>query len=215
MKMCDCNQGRLPCTCKPEPAEQHQGEPVAIIGRDWQLLWFSPVGIETLVACCERTGLKIGDKLYRHPDSGEVERLRERVKELEDDEPEWSAMQQKLGDQNESLRAQLAERDALLREAWSFATHGQNVVGVPSALQARVEAALSASAEPSAAHCQLKVFHLGTNDLEPVERDERAEFDSWFRKEKGLHPETDTTFIDSAFCPYRAWKARAALERKP
>ena len=50
-------------------------EPVAIIGRDWQLLWFSPVGIETLAACCERTGLKIGDRLYRHADPSEVERL--------------------------------------------------------------------------------------------------------------------------------------------
>ncbi|MCZ9636832.1 hypothetical protein [Pseudomonas putida] len=55
----------------------------------------------------------------------------------------------------------------------------------------------------------------GAEPSAPVERDERAAFDLWFRKEKGLHPETDTTFIDSAFMPYRAWQARAALERKP
>lgn len=29
MKMGNCNQGRLPCTCKTQTAEQHQGEPVA------------------------------------------------------------------------------------------------------------------------------------------------------------------------------------------
>lgn len=57
-----------------KPAEQHQGEPVAIIGSDWQLLWFSPMGMETLAACCKRTGLNIGDKLYRNADAGEVER---------------------------------------------------------------------------------------------------------------------------------------------
>lgn len=87
-------------------AEQHQGEPVAIIGRDWQLLWFSPVGIETLAACCERTGLKIGDKLYRNADPGEVERLRDDLDECDGDR--W-----KLRTERDTLRAQLAECEAM------------------------------------------------------------------------------------------------------
>ena len=45
--------------------------------------------------------------------------------------------------------------------------------------------------------------------------DERAAFDEWFKKEQGMHKESETTFIDAAFLPYRAWKARAILSAAP
>lgn len=40
------------------------GDPVAVVGKDWRLLWASQ---DTLTAIVERTGLQVGDKLYRHP----------------------------------------------------------------------------------------------------------------------------------------------------
>jgi hypothetical protein len=40
---------------------------------------------------------------------------------------------------------------------------------------------------------------------------ERAAFDKWFRCEQLIADHIDTTFISSAFLPYRAWQARAAL----
>lgn len=41
-----------------------EGEPVAVIGKDWQLLWASA---EALTAIVERTGIKIGSPLYASP----------------------------------------------------------------------------------------------------------------------------------------------------
>ena len=52
----------LDALSKPEPAAV--GEPVAVIGRDWQLLWASP---DSLKAIVERTGVEIGTKLYASP----------------------------------------------------------------------------------------------------------------------------------------------------
>lgn len=106
---------------------------------------------------------------------------------------------------------QLAERDALLRRARQFTFDLLS----PQRLRDEIEALLiPSSAEPK---CQDGGMcgdssHKCTG-CAPVERDERAGFDEWFRKEKGLHPEADTTHIDAAFIPYRAWMARAALDK--
>lgn len=51
----------------PGQNDPQQNEPVAIIGSGWSLLWYSPAGMETLAAAVDRTGLEIGDKLYRRP----------------------------------------------------------------------------------------------------------------------------------------------------
>jgi hypothetical protein len=40
---------------------------------------------------------------------------------------------------------------------------------------------------------------------------ERVAFDKWFRCEQMIADHIDTTFISSAFLPYRAWQARAQL----
>ena len=130
-----------------KPAEQHQGEPVARV----------EVGADRN-ACVTITdnnwlrGLK--DKtihqvvpLYTHADPGEVERLRYKA-ELYDEV--WG-LATGLGFMNvttaiSTLRAQLAERDALLREVAPAVSTWVN--GKKSELRARIDAVLSASAEP-------------------------------------------------------------------
>lgn len=68
-KMCDCNQGRLPCTCKPP--EQHQVDPVALPARRDE-------STESYTACLQSSGwnacldelAKLGP-LYTRPAQGE------------------------------------------------------------------------------------------------------------------------------------------------
>lgn len=126
-KMCDCNQGRLPCTCKP--AEQHQSEPVAYQARhSASEPWFFT----------DKPGYWEWRPLYTQADP---------------DEAEWSEMQQRLGDQNEALRAQLAEAHALLRQC----CENEEGFSFDHDLLDRIKAALSTSAAPSYAENVLVV----------------------------------------------------------
>jgi hypothetical protein len=116
---------------------------------------------------------------------------------------ETEADRKRLRDNNVELttvagqcRVQLAEAHGLLRVLAEVSAVRALRPGV---IWDRLEKVLSASAEPSA----------------PVEIDERSEFDAWFCVERGLAPDTDTTFINDAYQPWRGWQARAALERKP
>ena len=43
---------------------------------------------------------------------------------------------------------------------------------------------------------------------------EREAFDQWYREKKGLRESTDTTFINDAFFPYKAFQAGAAYQRQ-
>lgn len=52
-------------------------EPVAVIGKDWQLLWASPEPLSKTVA---RTGIKIGSPLYAEPN---IERMRAVLQAIE------------------------------------------------------------------------------------------------------------------------------------
>ncbi|HEX7856258.1 MAG TPA: hypothetical protein VF503_21490 [Sphingobium sp.] len=54
-------------------------EAVAVIGKDWQLLWASTDALSQIV---ERTGIKIGSKLYAHPPATPTPERLERAKEL-------------------------------------------------------------------------------------------------------------------------------------
>lgn len=142
-------------------AEQHQGEPVALPERKQprpQGDWTSPETYRENLgwnACLDEIA-KLG-QLHTHADPGEVER------KLEDQRREFAHAQtvehRKWAELVDGLKAQLAERDALLRDSVKQVRLWQD-----GELLLKIVTLLSASAEPSA----------------PVERDERAEFERWY-----------------------------------
>lgn len=89
--------------CEPcdEPAEQHKGEPVAVLYANGTVLTKADCG-DVFDICC-----KVETPLYTRADPGEVERLRGVVNEWE---TKWQQETAQVG----LLHAQLAERDALL-----------------------------------------------------------------------------------------------------
>ncbi|MEX5343054.1 hypothetical protein [Pseudomonas sp. I2] len=120
-----------------KPAEQHQGEPVA---------WQDPEN-ESRMCTGEHKAYALSKggaaalalatltrPLYTNADPGEVDRLRDALDECDGDR--W-----KLRTERNTLRAQLAELEALLHEVWPYD------LGTP--LKRRIKAALSVSAEPS------------------------------------------------------------------
>lgn len=124
-----------------QPTEQHLGEPVAVVDESDDGLFIDFIYGEN------GNPLKRGDKLYNHPDAGEVERLRYKA-ELYDEVWELATG---LGYMNVTtaigkLSDQLAERSALLRE-WRD-SKGMTLEQSINLIE-RIEAALSASAEPS------------------------------------------------------------------
>lgn len=124
-KMCDCNQGRLPCTCKPL-AKDNSSLVFDCALADFQAkVWEAAADEESRVA-------------YDEAGLSEAKRL--------------IAMYR-------ALRAQLAERNALLRLARQFVVNGVDLgyIQMPDAdtpdpahdLVPMIDAALSASAEPA------------------------------------------------------------------
>lgn len=153
-----------------QPAQHRQGEPVALPERI--SMTKLPTEQSSRYHIGERHGwnacldeiAKLGP-LYTHADPGEVEQgySHEVVQ----------ALQTKL----DTLRAQLAERDALLREWLELHRRQQQ----PVTLHERTEAALSASAEPSAPECkgwtcfhcdehftdaEAAAIHFGTHEIQ-------------------------------------------------
>lgn len=114
-----------------QPAERHQGEPVAVLYANGSVLTKADCG-DVFDICC-----KVETPLYTHADPGEVERLRAEIQSLRKTLPNSTT---ELVD----LRAQLAERDALLRETRKFLDWPRHP------LPEKIDAALSASADPSA-----------------------------------------------------------------
>ncbi|MDV9031321.1 hypothetical protein Q7C30_004270 [Pseudomonas sp. RAC1] len=102
---------------------------------------------------------------------------------------------------NQKLKAELAERDALLRE-WR---HGKNMtLRQCASLNERTDSALRERAEPSA----------------PVEIDERAEFEAHYLvdhvfESADFEMDGDRYVWQATQDRWEAWQARAALERKP
>jgi hypothetical protein len=119
-----------------QPAAQHQGQPVALPDRDVDDIGRFTDGWN---ACLDEIA-KLG-QLFTHADAGKVERLREENKQLREiiEHSDANIGRQSLRIFNQ--RAQLAERDALLREVLegNHLTPGWNQ---------RMKVALSASAEP-------------------------------------------------------------------
>ncbi|MCO7634081.1 hypothetical protein NJF54_19865 [Pseudomonas guariconensis] len=145
-----------------KPAEQPQGEPVA---------WQDPEnGSRMCTAEHKAYALSKGGAaalalatltrpLYPHADPGEVERLRDDLDEC--DGERW-----KLRNERDTLRAQLAERDALLEEAYRDGWNdGQEAIEQRYQTTPRTSTdgwerfkaanALSASAEPTQGGCPM------------------------------------------------------------
>lgn len=144
------------------PAEEHQGEPVALPERkDPTQQWHIVGGVakaEGWNACLDEIA-KLGP-LYLHADPGEVERLRENHRKHA----------ARLIDERGQLRAQLVERDALLESAAEGASILRSLIEnieakgnySPESTASFLQQALhcvspalspSASAEPSAPKC--------------------------------------------------------------
>ncbi len=209
-----------------QPAEQHQGEPVVLPARKHGIhADYSQNPLADGWNACLDEIAKLGP-LYTHADPGEVEQLTAEIAELlaerndlraelEEELGGWKERCRKLNDESmawmrkhDTLRAQLADlkrrHDGLHRDMATIA--GREVpkgCTVADYAAAAIADALSASAEPSA----------------PVERDERAEFETEFKRigrpltRADYHPEAyGNAFDDGA---WTGWQARAALERKP
>lgn len=208
------------------PMTAHQGDPV----------WFMTEGGVSALhakakAMSDQQGLDTSSysvPLYTHADPGEVEQLSRIIRDLNDERDE-------IGAEAGRLRAQLAERDALLTRALPYLSNTPDLVqhGAEDLAEeirnvsdgrpcygpnewgtecGKCSKCKPASAEPSA----------------PVERDERAEFEACIRREwpmapisrkRDLLPKDDPCFGDYCDEPLQrawvGWQMRAALERKP
>lgn len=184
-------------------AEQHQGEPVAkqkpvmrlecekLLGGDGEYaVDFVKPG--WLQECREKGGTFL---LYTHADAGEVGRLR---KEL------IGRNAQVVG-----LRAQLAERDALLRDL-----EGKTILSWPD--KRRISAALSASAEPN--ECR-KCGSLTAEKCQAgcwFERDEQAAFKAHFADYLSGANKLGTSYNNPIARGMEiGWMARAGVPGKP
>ena len=224
------------------PAPFQQGEPVAfyrefVDGREY----------------CEKPFTNDWTPLYTHAAAaGEVEQgyhnsvveglvsrqneLREERDTLRAEVDQFKLANARLSKENVDRRNQLAEREAALDALNEIATgykrdlderdallrdinkrHSSGVdFDLPADLAARVAAVCATSAEPSA---------MGTDAGIPasVERDERAEFESWVETRKvcthkcaKLHKDRAGSYLDYRINDrWLTWQARAALERKP
>lgn len=154
-----------------QPAEQHQGEPVAVLYADGTVLTKTDCG-DGFEICC-----KVETPLYTHADPGEVELIgwKERCRKLNDESMDWMR-------KYDALRTQLAERDAQFTAMKQIALDA--CADLYPQQRRRVEgriAALSASAEPSARESKaledekrLGIERLPAEPSAPVEIDEQS-----------------------------------------
>lgn len=198
-------------------AAQNQGEPVA-----WVIFDNGFIDDHTtdkdLADGWREQGLEVS-ALYTHPDAGKLVQLREGIAR------QWRVICDQRAELD-TLRAQLAERDALLRRCLlavreQHCDEGEADFDLPLPLMSDIDAALSASAEPK---CQdggmcADSSHRCTGCARD-ERDERALFESahvakcfnFNRKTVlGMLGEYGNPYVQST---WEGWQARAALERK-
>ncbi|WP_338794394.1 hypothetical protein [Pseudomonas sp. AE27] len=121
-------------------AAQHQGEPVA-----WVIFDNGFIDDHTtdkdLADGWREQGLEVS-ALYTHPDAGKLVQLREGIAR------QWRVICDQRAELD-TLRAQMAERDALLRDINKRHSSGVDF-DLPADLAARVAAVCATSAEPSA-----------------------------------------------------------------
>ena len=135
---------------------QHQGEPVALPARRDE-------STASYTACLQSSGwnayhdevAKLGP-LYTHPDAGEVERLREELDLIKISFDRNFDAAQEAKAERDTLRAQLAEQDALLRRCLlavreQHCDEGEADFDLPAPLLSDIDAALSAQVRPAEA----------------------------------------------------------------
>ena len=215
------------------PAQQGQGEPIMLELQEdgdggLEVQWLLEGGTSelfhgmTLLVAENAPDLCSEDgsaQVYTHADPAEalnnLEDAKEACSEIERTGTPGDVIRE-MNDELVDLRAQLAERNALLLQASGLLKVSaerlprkhQTIREHINHLHGRIECDLSASAEPSA----------------PVEIDERAEFEkAVIDKAERFQPEL-RQYGDNADAEYRdaniewgwgLWQARAALERKP
>ncbi|MFT2185635.1 hypothetical protein [Pseudomonas putida] len=192
------------------PAEQHQGDAIGTLVRDYnERIVFTPIGDPHIIDDM---------KVYAHADPREVERLRAEIEE-------WNRIFDMQEGKIDAIRAQLVERDALLREI-------RRKPGLFSGdFILRLDETLSANAEPRPfripdcpdcacvqdGQCLCSPSKPSAEPSAPVECDERALIElalSEYGKATGNHVlpggfnDKQDEFVQGFLC-------RAALERKP
>ncbi|WP_155418792.1 hypothetical protein [Pseudomonas putida] len=121
------------------PAQQHQGDAIGTLMRDYnEHIVFTPIGAPHIIDDM---------KVYTHADPGEVERLKA---ELVESDHAFV----RIASEAEQLRAQLAERDALLRDIKNshgvmLMTHPPQDPWLNNRIDERIRAALSVGGAPS------------------------------------------------------------------
>jgi len=101
---------------RADQPEQPKAEPVAVLYASGAVLTRADcVDDDVFAICC-----KVETPLYAHPYSGEVERLHIELKELRESMAYRTSLFGKLERECDNLRAQLAERDKMLRGAVSL-----------------------------------------------------------------------------------------------
>lgn len=198
-----------------KPAEQHQTDPVALPARldTAQMDGYQSPYDRGWNACLDEIA-KPGP-LFTHADSGEVEST-----------PECFCVEHGL--HIETLRDQLAEQDALLRGYQSLLRQVMPCLAMSTNSQAasymrQIDAALSASAEPSAMAERIKSAAcpecaskpcMCAELIAPAVIDERAEFEAWGtdRGYFNLKREHSGKYkFHTAWAAWEGWQARAAL----
>lgn len=212
----------------PQPADQHQSELVGYVcPRALDAAVNGRIGAEQ-ISILKTPYLYINKPLYTRADPGEVEQLSRIIRDLNDERDE-------IGAEAGRLRAQLAERDALLTRALPYLSNTPDLV--QHGAEDLAEEIRSASAGrpcygpnewgTECGKCS-KCKHASAEPSAPVELDERAEFEACIRREwpmapisrkRDLLPKDDPCFGDYCDEPLQrawvGWQMRAALERKP
>uniref|UniRef100_UPI002FC5EAA3 hypothetical protein n=1 Tax=Pseudomonas sp. ESBL1 TaxID=3077324 RepID=UPI002FC5EAA3 len=152
--------------CEPcdEPAEQHQGEPVGtlLIDEYFDGREVGDVDVQLDTKACEQLAEKYPGQslpLYICPAPvvpGEVERLLEELEQFKVANARLSMSNVNRRNDNNALRAQLAEAHGLLRSLKNRPVHEW----ASGKIEDEIDAALSASAEPSAPKCTHRFMSL-------------------------------------------------------
>lgn len=206
-------------------SEQCRGEPVALPARNKERHFDKLTSFEREVYAAGRAAgrndcldeiAKLGP-LFTSDDSGEVGRLRETLELVREQRDNELRTNSSLERERDTLRAQLAERDALLRKVRAYVVSQERIT-------AEIDNALSASAEPTPREKQaleeekkLGIERFPVEPSEPVEIDERTRLEAYCTRvglpldqlPSGEYLIPATRFVS------QGWQARAALERKP